>query len=279
MRVLREPLLHFFILGGILFALFAGLNQQQFDARDEIVISDARVTNLVATFSNTWQRPPTEQELQGLIDAWVKEEVLYREGLAIGFDRDDPVIRRRIAQKMSFVADGMVPEIPGDEELRQWLQNHSEQYEIPPAYTFSQVYFDPQRHAANLQQVLAGARQSLDGEQANSSASRTVGDSTLLPGFLEFAPETEITRTYGREFAAALDGMETGVWHGPIRSGYGLHFVNIEEIVPGRVPAMDEVRAALQRDVLSERSQEVNEAFYQSLRERYEIRMEAAAED
>lgn len=278
-KIYREPLLHFFVLGALLFALFAGLNQNQGNTPDEIVISDARVANLTATFSKTWQRPPTEQELQGLIDAWIREEVLYREGLAIGFDRDDPIVRRRIAQKMSFVADGMVPDMPDDDELRQWLQDNSEQYEIPPAYTFNQVYFDPQRHADDLDQVLQNARMNLESNDSAGMASHEIGDATLLPGYLELAPATEIARTYGSDFADALSGLEPGTWHGPVRSGYGLHFVKIEEVLPGGVPAMEDVRGALERDVLSARSQEINEAFYQSLRERYEIRRETAAKD
>lgn len=278
-KILHEPLFHFFILGALLFALFAAVQQNDASAPGEIVISNSRVANLAATFSKTWQRAPTEAEMQGLIDAWIREEVLYREGLAIGFDRDDPIIRRRIAQKMSFVADGMVPDMPGDEELKQWLLNNSEQYKIPPAYTFSQVYFDPQRHADDLDRVLQDARLILESNDLDGSASRAVGDATLLPGYLKFAPATEITRTYGSEFADALSGLEPGSWHGPISSGYGLHFVRIEEKLPGGMPALEDVRAALERDVLSARSQEINDAFYRSLRERYEIRRETVAED
>ena len=119
--LLSEPLTHFFVLGLLLFALYATVSDESGQSAEEIVVDRARIGSLVSSFKKTWQRPPTADELQGLVDAWVREEILYREGVAIGFDRDDPVVRRRVAQKMSFVADGMVPEAPDDAELEVWL--------------------------------------------------------------------------------------------------------------------------------------------------------------
>jgi hypothetical protein len=268
----REPLLHFFILGALLFALFSWLNQDSVNAPDDIVVSQARLDALAATFERTWQRSPTEEELAGLVDAWIKEEILYREGMAIGFDRDDPIIRRRVAQKMSFIADGMVPDMPDDQELGRWLEANSDDYQIPPSYTFRQVYFDPQRHGEQLEGVLASARLDLE-----NGSGELAGDSTLLPIEMKDASATAVARMFGRDFADALGELEVGKWQGPVGSGYGVHLVYIEEAAPGRTPTLDEVRQAVTRDVLSEKSREINEAFYQSLRERYTIRREAEA--
>jgi hypothetical protein len=268
-KLFREPLLHFFILGALLFVLFSWLNRDSAYAPDEIVVSQGQLDVLSATFERTWQRPPTEEELAGLVDAWIKEEIFYREGVAIGFDRDDPIIRRRVAQKMSFVADGMVPDVPDDEELGRWLEAHSDDYRIPPSYSFRQAYFDPQRHGEQLESVLADARRKLD-----SDSNELPGDSTLLPIEMKDASATTVARMFGTEFADALGQLEVGTWQGPVGSGYGVHFVYIEASTAGRSPTLDEVRQAVERDVLNDKSSEINEAFYQSLRERYTIRRE-----
>ena len=127
-NLLKEPLLHFFVLGLFLFVLYAVVNDDSGRSAEEIVIDEARLSNLVASFEKTWQRPPTDDETQNLIDAWVREEVFYREGIAIGFDQGDPIIRRRVAQKMSFVADGVVPDTPTDAELQEFTLTENDRF-------------------------------------------------------------------------------------------------------------------------------------------------------
>jgi hypothetical protein len=270
-RILQEPLFHFFILGAVLFVLYGWLNGNSERPTDEIVIDQIRLNSIRSTFEKTWQRPATEDEMQNLIDAWVREEVLYREGMLIGFDRDDQIIRRRIAQKMSFIADGLAPAVPDETELSLWFVANRDDYKISPVLTFRQVYFDPSRHADQLDRVLDDARAAL----ATGDESKLPGDATMLPESLELAPTTEIARLFGKDFAIALEDMEVGEWQGPVRSGYGLHYVQLEERIEGRAPTLDEVRPAIERDFLGQRSREINEAFYESLRERYTIRVEA----
>lgn len=270
-RILREPLFHFFILGAVLFVLYGWLNGNSERPTDEIVIDQIRLNSIRSTFEKTWQRPATEDEMQNLIDAWVREEVLYREGMLIGFDRDDQIIRRRIAQKMSFIADGLAPAVPDETELGLWFVANRDDYKISPVLTFRQVYFDPSRHADQLDRVLDDARAAL----ATGDESNLPGDATMLPESLELAPTTEIARLFGKDFAIALEDMEVGEWQGPVRSGYGLHYVQVEERIEGRAPTLDEVRPAVERDFLGQKSREINEAFYESLRERYTLRVEA----
>lgn len=274
-RFLREPLLHFFLLGALLFLLYGWLDRDSRRAPDEIVVDEARINSLTATFAKTWSRAPTAEDLQALIDAWVREEVLYREGIAIGFDRNDPIIRRRVAQKMTFVSDGVAPEIPDDQELQAWLDSHADDYAIPGRYTLSQVYFDPQQHGDNIESVLASAKEILDsGDQEERP-----GDATMLPGEFVDVSETEIRRTLGQQFADGLTELQSGEWQGPVVSGYGLHFVRIAEHVPGRKPSLDEVRRAVERDVLNNLSDDIDDAFYQALRDRYTVRVENSAQN
>lgn len=270
-KLLSEPLAHFFVLGLLLFFLYAVVNDDSNRTTEEIVIDPVRVSGLVANFEKTWQRAPSAQEQQSLIDTWVREEILYREGVAIGFDLDDPVIRRRVAQKMSFVADGMVPETPQDAALESWLAASIEDYMVPAVFTLRQIYIDPQRHAEDLDIFLSNIRSSLDAGAETDS----LGDSTLLPAEMRSSSSVELARVFGTDFVASLTEVSVGEWQGPVRSGYGLHFVNIEEHTAAREPQLEEVRAAVVRDFLSDQSQKIEEAFYTALRERYTVRIEA----
>ena len=274
-RLYNEPLLHFFVLGLLLFALYAVVNDDPGRSAQEIVISQGRISGLVANFEKTWQRPPTDEESQNLLDSWVREEILYREGIAIGFDLDDPVIRRRVAQKMSFVADGVVPQSPDDAELEAWLAANVSDYQIPAIYTLQQVYIDPQRHTDDWNGFVASIQASLD----DGADAKLLGDSTLLPAEITSSSSVELTRVFGTEFVSAVTEMSVGDWQGPVKSGYGLHFVKIDERVEARRPDLEDVRAAVQRDLLSDTSQKINEAFYAALRERYTVRIESIEQD
>ena len=272
-KLLREPLLHFFVLGAALFVLFGWMNDGAANSGSEIVVGSDTLDSLASTFEKTWQRPPTDDELQGLLAAWIREEVLYREGVAIGFDRDDVVIRRRVAQKMSFVADGMVPTVPDDSELQQWLEANAENYRFAPRYTLRQVYFNPAGHVGQLDAVLADAKAELE----SVSGGDLPGDLTMLPGQVNNASTVDLERVFGREFVAAIAELDVGGWQGPFRSGFGVHFAEILEFVAGRDATLAEVREQVERDLLRQRSDEIAESFYESLRSRYTIRIEHAA--
>lgn len=266
-RWLKEPLVHFFLLGAALFALYGWLNRDGFDSPDEIVVDGARVAALAAQFERTWQRPPTADELAGLVDSWVREEILYREGLALGFDSDDPVLRRRIGQKVAFISESFVDDELTDAELETYLAENVDAYRIEPRYTFRQRYFDPGRRGDDLDEALAGALDAL-----RDSSDAAVGDPTLLPPQLDDASTGEIRRTFGARFAEELAALPAGQWAGPVRSGYGVHLVRVDQAVPGRVPSLSEVRAAVERDLLARRTEEARDRFYDALRERYTVR-------
>ena len=193
---------------------------------------------------------------------------MYREGITLNLDRNDAIVQRRVAQKMSFIADGLVPDAPADVELQSWLVDHADTYRIPPSFSLRQVYIDPQRHAGELESVIASTRTAL----AVASDEALAGDPTMLPRSLENADQREIARTFGSEFADAILGVDVGKWQGPIRSSFGLHFVDISEHIPARDPSLDEVRSAVERDFLNSRSAEISDAFYQSLLARYTVR-------
>jgi hypothetical protein len=268
-RILREPLLHFLLLGALLFWLYGALNRGALDAPREIVVDRAQVEAIAAQFQRSWQRPPTAQELQGLIDRWVRDEVYYREGLAQRLDRDDPLVRRRVVQKLTAMADAQTTAEVGEAELQAWLAAHPDDYRMEPRYALRQVFFDPARRGQRLHADVATARAAL----ARDSRA-AFGDATMLPDTLDAAPASDVERVFGRDFAAAVAALPVGGWQGPIASGYGVHLVELRSREPGRVPALAEVRVAVERDLLRARADESGEALYQSLRQRYAVRIE-----
>jgi hypothetical protein len=268
--LVREPLLHFFVLGAALFALYGWLNRGTLDSPTEIFVSRGQVQSLQAQFERVWQRPATAEEMQHLVDNWVREEIFYREGLAMGLDRNDPIVRRRVGQKVEFIIDSAAPAAPTTAELQAWLDAHPADYAVEPRYSLHQVYFDPQRHGTNLERDIAAARRALEAGRAVD------GDSTLLPARMQAARQDEVQRTFGPEFAAALAEMPVGSWQGPVESGFGLHLVNLGEKAGVQAPSLDQVRAEVERDLLRSRTEQANSALYERLRANYRVRVEAA---
>ena len=171
-RLLREPLLHFLAIGALLFAIDAVVNGPGASDLSAIVVDQPQADALAVQFERTWQRPPTQAELRQAIDAWVEEELLYREGLSAGLDREDDVVRRRVAQRMASLNEGMAAAVPSDAELQAWLRTHPGAYRIAPRYTLRQVYFDPRRRGAQLQADIDAARALLSHDEAGSAGRR-----------------------------------------------------------------------------------------------------------
>jgi hypothetical protein len=266
-KLLREPLLHFLLLGVALFALYGSLNDGR--PQNEIFVSRGQLRSLESQFARVWQRPPTPQELNHLVDNWVREEILYREGLVMGLERDDPVVRRRIAQKVEFVLDGAMPAAPTEVELQAWLDSHAEKYSVESRYSLRQVYFDPARHGDALAEAIRGAQASLEAGRAN------VGDSTTLPATMT-ASASEIARIFGSEFEIALRTLPPGGWQGPVSSGFGIHLVELRDREAGRKASLDEVRASVTRDLMYARSEEATNAFYERVKATYLVRIAAS---
>jgi hypothetical protein len=279
--LLKEPLLHFLLLGAALFALDAWLRPTATAANTEIVVGEARIRNLAQTFRRTWQRPPTREELDGLVESHVREEVLYREALALGLDRDDAIVRRRLQQKMEFVSEeAAAMTSPTDEDLAKYLAAHAEAFRVEPRATFSQVYLDPRKRGAALDADAKRLAADLN-RRSGAPEPATAGDSLMLlePRY-ENAAQSEITRLFGAEFAAALVKEAPGRWTGPIVSGYGAHLVRVEAISQGSTPALADVRPLVEREWANARRLELAKASYDRLRAKYRVtvkRPEAAA--
>jgi PPIC-type PPIASE domain len=272
----REPLVHFLLLGAVLFIAYGLVSKPgSSDGPGKITVTQGQIENLVSGFAKAWQRPPTSEELAGLVRDLVREEVYCREAMALGLDKDDTVIRRRLRQKMEFISDDIaaMPE-PTDADLNAYLQAHTDRFRAEQTLTFSQVYLDPEKHGENLARDISALLAQLNraGGQAEVSA---LGDSFLMERSFTAAPASEIAKQFGEKFAAKLGELSPGKWEGPVESGFGAHLVFVSERAEGRVPELAEVRGDVRREWANAQRVELNEKFYQELFKRYSVTIES----
>jgi hypothetical protein len=269
-RWLREPVLHFVLIGAVLFALYGRTAPPGGDGT-RIVVTRALTEELARQHAARWGRPPTGQELAGLVEAHVRDEVLYREGVALGLDRDDPVIRRRVRQKLEVMTEeALAGEAPGDAELAAYLARHADRYARPGTVAFDQILFSGSQDPVRAAREIAEARQAL----ARGADPGTLGAPTLLPRRMDDAPVDLVARDFGAEFAARLATVPQGEWSGPVRSGYGLHLVRVTGRSPATTPPLDAVRDRVARDWESERRARTAEEGFARIRSRYEVVVE-----
>ena len=273
-RWLREPLLHFLIIGTGLFLLYQFATGGNESAPREIVISESRIEALAENFGRTWMRPPTPQELRGLVDDYVKEEVFYREAIAMGLDRDDTVIRRRLRQKMEFVSeDAAATAEPTDAQLQQFLTAHPEKFVEPARVTFQQVFVNAERRG---DAALSDAERILAELQAGRGPAipAEAGDPTLLPASLEAASPQEIAGSFGEEFGKLLEDAPIDQWVGPIASSFGLHLVRVSARSASAMPRLVDIRPVVVREWQADQRTLAGDSFYSSLRSKYDVRYE-----
>ncbi len=266
----REPLLHFVLIGALLFAVTA-LRQKQSE-QAEIRISAGEVAQLAAFWESQAQRKPTAEELRGLIDERIDEEVLAREAVRLGLDRDDVIVRRRLAQKMAFVSDDLaVVAEPAEAELREYFDTHRDAYTTPDLYALRHVYFNPDHHTA----VDADAQRALQ-RLARGANANEVGDPFMLPRELADVSRDDILRDFGSSFADAVTGSAPGDWSGPVRSPFGVHLVKLESHTPSSTARFEDVRDRVREAYLAKKQQEANVALRAKLRQQYKVVVETA---
>ena len=274
---LREPLLHFLLIGAALLLFFEWSGADGGAGSNRIAVTAGQVEQLVAGFSRTWQRPPDEAELKELIDEYVREEIAYREAIALGLDRDDTVIRRRLRQKVEFLAeDAAIAEPPAEPELQAWLDRHADQFRIEPQVSFRQVYLDPARSPDHARRVAELLRQL--GEAGPEAGISGLGDALMLEPEYPLMPREEVERLMGPEFAERIITLEPGTWAGPVASGYGDHLVLVTERVAGQMPTLQQVRPFVEREVLADRRRRELERVYEELLQRYSVTIEMPTE-
>jgi len=265
--LLREPLLHFLLAGAGLFLLFDVVSGPETTGDDQIIVTSGHIEHLTTLFVKTWQRPPTQVELRGLIDSYILEEVLYREAKAIGLDQDDTIIRRRLKQKMEFLVDDFSAANPSDVDLQQFVNDDPERFRTDARISFQHVYLvDPAPGAVEATLAALQQNEVLEAEFS--------GLSGLLPRRFDNATETTVAGQFGEGFKNLLFTLDVGQWTGPVESPFGIHLIRIEQIEDGRVPPLSEIRDIVQRDWLSDRRRSAQAALFEQLRSKYAITIE-----
>jgi hypothetical protein len=271
---LREPLVHFLALGAIVFVLFHFNANRDTPLDGKIVINAGKLEQLMTGFSRTWHRPPSQQELDALIEDTIREEVLYREALAMGLDKDDSIVRRRMRQKLEFLTeDASIAARPTDQDLQSWLDKHPDNFRVGPAIAFAQVYFNASRRGDSAFVAASKALARMNGAGRDIAVS-DFGDTTMLPRELPLSSIGEVARIFGDDFAQQTAQLAADQWAGPVPSGYGWHLVYVSERIEGGSRPLADVREAVQHEWIEAHHKEIVEATYRKLREKYAIVVE-----
>ena len=266
--ILREPLLHFLLLAGIVFVLFQQVSNDVSPKNNDIVVSKEQIRALRSEYLKVWQRPPNDQELTKLIQNYIREEVLYREALALGFDKNDGVIRRRMSQKMKFLTENLTDlQQVEDKELQIYLGKNVEQYMQPSHFSFRQIYFNNKKHQLTQGEFVSLLKKLQNGEVDP----KNTGDPIMIDHQFKMLRETEISRILGARFLQSLKTAPRGSWQGPIQSGFGHHLIFVSEFVAGYQPKLADVRKQVLRDWSAEKRAENNQLFYENLKQQYNI--------
>ncbi len=268
----KEPLLHFLVLGAAIFAFY---NWASRDVRsdDEIVVTAGQQQHMLNVFARTWQRPATRQEFEGLIREFIREELAFREGKAMGFDEGDTVIRRRMRQKLELLTDEIVGlDEPSEEELQEFLDVHPEQFRQDAVIDFHHVYFSSDRRGERME---ADALEALELLQSGAVVDWSeLGDPISLGSTFQQMRTSEIERQFGKAFSSGLGEVQTGAWTGPVQSAYGMHLVFVDNLIPARNPELSEVRERVRNEWFATRRQQATDELYEKIAEKYSIMIE-----
>ncbi len=268
-RIVREPLVHFFLAGLILFVAADAYKRETNVYR--IDITPERVAALELSYRQQFGAPPTPAAREALIGRFVDEEVLFREGLAMGLDRGDEIVRRRVVQKMQFLQQDLAPpREPSEQDLRNWYNSHLSQYAIPSRVSFTHIFFSPDKGGDAVAQERARAVLA----QLNGSVSRAPERGDNFPDLYDytgFGP-SEAARLFGATpLAQALFIAPTGRWAGPYQSGYGWHLLFISGRRPPQTPPFDAVREQVRADRLAAGEAEDNHHAFEVLKSRFVV--------
>jgi len=279
-RLLHEPLTHFLLAGSVLFGLSAffgepfGVNGN--DTR--IYVSADKIQQLHETWSRQRGTPPTDAQLRNLVEDFIREEVLYREAIASGLDQDDTIVRRRLSQKVEFLAQSIASTVePSDIELQQFFEDNKEKYIIPTQVAFSHVYFSSSRRGARAPDDARTVLTRLTSDQLSAADASGLGDRFMLQ--YDYPPQSQeqIRDLFGIEFASQMFELPQGEWTGPVESSYGMHLIYIQHRILSRTPTLKEIHAQVMRDLNDQRIRTSANEYYRGLRSRFDIEIDEEA--
>ncbi|HXJ34087.1 MAG TPA: peptidylprolyl isomerase [Candidatus Eisenbacteria bacterium] len=278
MRWLREPLLHFLVLGLALFVVNGYMNRGRsgVEPSRQIALTLDDLRQLTLYFESQWRRPPTPEEFGHLVEDKVREEVLYREGLAMGLDKDDTIVKRRLAQKLQFLAEDVAAaHEPDSAELKAWYDRHRDEFALPGRITFRQLYFSPDSRGAHVRADAEATLAKLARQPIDAPIAGSLGDSFMLQDYYGDRTSTQLAKDFGPAFAQAVFQLKPGSWQGPVESGFGWHLVFVDSFVPGRSPDFEEVEPDVKTAWLSQQKAEAWQKAYDAMRAKYAVLLPA----
>lgn len=270
---LRHPAFHIVALGVLVAAaILMAQGAPTGDTSKRVVVTGSDLLQLRAGFLRTWQREPTGSELRRLLEQHIRQEVLYREALARGYDRDDPIVRQAMQRKMEFLAAAQSAQgPPSDAEIEAYFTLRRDKYRLPAVVSLAQVYVNPEAAAGQPEDRVTALLAQLRRADPDLDELDAWGDAIMLPPVLTDASEGTLRSTFGSDFAEAVVELEPGGWQGPVRSGFGLHLVKVLERRASRVPRWTEVRASVVKDMEYEAANSAKEQLYQEIAQSYQV--------
>ena len=273
-RSLREPLLHFLLIGIAVFAVYAYMHRGRggVESSRQIVLSLDELRQMDVYFDSQWHRQPTPAEFQAMVEDKVREEVLYREALAMGLDKDDTIVKRRMAQKMQFLAEDVAAaHEPTTTELKAWFEKNSSKFALPSRYSFRHLYFSPDKRGKKAQDEAAKGLTKIAGQPEDSKLAVSLADPFMFQDFYGDRTPEALAKEFGPQFAVALEKVKPGSWQGPIESGYGWHLVFVDTVIPGRIPALEEIEPDVRTAWLGEQKATAWQKVYAEMRAKYTV--------
>jgi peptidyl-prolyl cis-trans isomerase C len=270
----REPLLHFLLIGLAVFAVYAYLHRGRGggESSKQIVVSLDDLQQMDTYFVSQWHRQPTPAEFQAMVEDKVREEVLYREGLALGLDKDDTIVKRRMAQKMQFLAEDVATaHEPSTAELESWFKRNSSKFALPTRYSFRHLYFSPDKRGKRAEDNATKALTKIAGQPEDSKLAVSLADSFMFQDYYGDRTPEALAKEFGPQFAVALEKVKPGSWQGPIESGYGWHLVYVDTVIPGRIPALEEIEPDVKTAWLGEQKASAWQKAYSEMRAKYTV--------
>jgi peptidyl-prolyl cis-trans isomerase C len=262
---MTKRLLAFFSIGLFIFILdilFEDLNDDK-----NIVIFDAELVGLINNWTEQVGRKPSKEELNGIINQLVDEEILYREALSLGLDKNDIIIKRRLAQKIGFLKQEQIS-APSDSQIEEYYLLNQSNYSLPTQYTFTQIYFSHEKDEKDGKKRAVSA---LKNWQLNKE--QPYGDPFLLGKNYSSKSLKEIERIFGEIFSTDLKTLERNVWSGPLESSYGFHLVLIASIAEERTPEYNTLKSVIISDLMAKRKEDSFKAYLEDLRGQYTIQV------
>ena len=279
--LIRQPLIQFVVLGALLgFALHWMTGERVQEDETTIRITATDVARLDAGWRARWNRAPTPEELDGLINAQVREVALHREALAMGLDRNEPVIRRVLVQKLEQIAKDLIELslAPTDQDLEQYYLEHAEQYRPPSVITFTHVFIDPDRREERTLEDAAEILAELESRERPTEGIENFGDPFMLQRYYPEKDQQRVASLFGHGFAESVFELAPGQWHGPVLSGYGTHLVYVDGVTEFPTPPLDEVRERVTQDWVDENRRKISDQYFADLLAQYEVVIEGTSD-